>query len=97
METYRCNDYQLCELVTLYIDGVFFDSAQLSADGLSATTIGTIGDTMSMEIHWRGDIAEVLPSHAIEYTSGFTPQYPLPVTNNTEVLYTFKMTTDSMS
>ena len=36
-------------------------------------------------------------SSAIEYTSGFTPQYPLPVTNNTELYTDFKMTTDSMS
>ena len=76
------------EVATLYIDGVWFDSAQLSADGcMSATTIGTIGRHNVYGSSLLGDIAEVRMSSAIEYTSGFTPQYPLPVTNNTEVLY----------
>ena len=61
---------------------------KLSADGcMSATTIGTIGRHNVYGNSLEGDIAEVRMSSAIEYTSGFTPQYPLPVTNNTEVLY----------
>ena len=76
------------EVATLYIDGVWFDSAQLSADGcMSATTIGTIGRHNVYGGSLLGDIAEVRMSSAIEYSGGFTPQYPLPVTNNTELLY----------
>ena len=58
------------ELATLYIDGVFFDSA-MSADGcMSATTIGTIGRHNVYGNSLEGDIAEVRMSSAIEYTSG---------------------------
>ena len=36
---------------------------------------------------WRAISRRVRMSSAIEYSGGFTPQYPLPVTNNTELLY----------
>ena len=54
---------------------------------MSATTIGTIGRHNVYGGSLLGDIAEVRMSSAIEYSGGFTPQYPLPVTNNTELLY----------
>jgi hypothetical protein len=76
------------DVATLYIDGAYFDSTSLSLDGcISATTIGTIGQHNVYGVSLTGDIAEVRMSSAIEYSSGFTPQYPLPITNNTELLY----------
>lgn len=76
------------EVATLYVDGVFFDSAILSSDGcISATTIGTIGRHNVYGGSLVGDVAEVRMSSSIEYYSTFTPQYPLPVTSATEVLY----------
>ena len=79
------------EVATLYVDGVFFDSAVLSSDGcISATTIGTIGRHNVYGGSLVGDIAEVRMSSTIEYYSPFTPQYPLPITNATEVLYSLQ-------
>lgn len=76
------------EIATLFINGTFFDSAVLSSDGcISSTTIGTIGRHNVYGGSLVGDIAEVRMSSAIEYYGTFTPQYPLPVTNATEVLY----------
>lgn len=76
------------EVATLYVDGVFFDSTILSSDGcISATTVGTIGRHNVYGGSLVGDVAEVRMSSSIEYYSTFTPQYPLPVTGATEVLY----------
>lgn len=76
------------EVAKLYIDGTLFDTAVLSSDGcISSTTIGTIGRHNVYGGSLVGDVAEVRMSSSIEYSGNFTPQYPLPVTNSTEVLY----------
>lgn len=72
----------------LYIDGTLFGSATLSSDGcMSAVTLATIGRHNVYGSAILGDIASVRMSSAIEYTTNFTPQYPLAITSNTKVLY----------